>query len=84
MVESVITDWRTPITLTGKFVRLEPMSETHVPGLTAAGAGNMEIWKHMLYGDIQTETDMLGWVHDILARPDLPFVVIRLGQQVCD
>ena len=78
MVESVITDWRTPITLTGKFVRLEPMSETHVPGLTAAGAGNMEIWKHMLYGDIQTETDMLGWVHDILARPDLPFVVIRL------
>jgi len=70
--------WRTPVTLTGKFVRLEPMSEAHVPGLTTAGAGNMEIWKHMLYGEIHTETDMLGWVHDILARPDLPFVVIHL------
>jgi len=78
MVESLINGWRTSVTLTGKFVRLEPMSEAHVPGLTAAGAGNMEIWKHMLYGDIHTERDMLGWVHDILARPDLPFVVIHL------
>ena len=71
-------DWRTPVTLTGKFVRLEPLSEAHVTGLTAAGAGDKSIWKHMLYGDIQTEADMLGWVRDILARPDLPFAVIHL------
>ena len=71
-------DWRTPVTLTGKFVRLEPLSETHVPGLTAAGAGDESIWKHMLYGDIQTEEDMLGWVRDILARFDLAFAVIHL------
>jgi len=78
MVESLRDDWRSPVTLTGKYVRLEPMSEAHVPGLTAAGAGNLEIWKHMLYGDIYTEIDMLGWVRDILARPDLPFAVIHL------
>jgi RimJ/RimL family protein N-acetyltransferase len=71
-------NWRTPVTLTGKYVRLEPMSETHVPGLTAAGGGNAEIWQHMLYGNIRTEADMLGWVRDILARPDLPFTVIHL------
>ena len=71
-------DWRTPITLTGKHVRLEPMNEAHVPGLTLAGAGNHGIWEHMLYGDIRTEADMLGWVQDILSRPDLPFVVIHL------
>jgi len=71
-------DWRTPVTLTGKFVRLEPLGETHVSGLTAAGAGDESIWKHMLYGDIQNEGDMFGWVRDILARPDLPYAVIHL------
>lgn len=77
MVESLM-DWRTPVTLTGRFVQLEPLGENHVPGLTSVGAGNNDIWKHLLYGDIQTEADMLGWVQDILARPDLPFAVIHL------
>ncbi len=67
-----------PVTLTGKFVRLEPMSEIHVPGLTEAGAGDESIWEHMLYGNIRTEKDMLGWVRDILSRPDLPFTVFQL------
>jgi RimJ/RimL family protein N-acetyltransferase len=67
-----------PVTLTGKVVRLEPMSELHVPGLTKAGAGDEGIWEHMLYGDIRTEVDMLGWVRDILSRPDLPFTVFHL------
>ena len=71
-------DWRNPVTLTGRYVRLEPMSEAHVPGLTAAGAGDVGIWEHMLYGDIRTEADMLAWVRDILSRPDLPFAVIHL------
>jgi RimJ/RimL family protein N-acetyltransferase len=54
------------------------MTEAHVPGLAAAGAGNVSIWKHMLHGDIQTEEDMLGWVRHILSQPDLPFSVIYL------
>jgi len=71
-------DWRIPITLTGNHVRLEPMSEVHVPGLTAAGAGDESIWEHMLYGDVQTEADMLAWLRDILSRSDLPFAVVHL------
>ena len=67
-----------PVVLTVKYVRLEPLSEAHVPGLTDAGASDESIWEHMLYGDIQTEADMLGWVHDILSRPDLPFAVVHL------
>ena len=31
----------------------------------------------MLYGNIHTEADMLGWVQGILARSDLPFAVIH-------
>lgn len=73
-----LMDWRTPVTLIGKFVRLEPLNEAHVPGLTVAGGGDEGIWEHMLYGDIQTEEDMFGWVQDILSRPDLPFAVIHL------
>lgn len=71
-------DWRTPVTLTGKYVRLEPMTEAHVPGLAAVGMDN-SIWEHMLYGEVSSEDDVRGWVRDILSRPDLPFVVIYLA-----
>ena len=71
-----------PVTLTGKHVRLEPMTEAHIPGLTEIGAGQT-FWDFMLYGNIQTEDDMRGWVRDILARAekgtDLPFVAIHLA-----
>lgn len=70
--------WRNPVTLTGKHVRLEPMTEAHVPGLTAAGLDD-SIWEHMLYGEVRAEDDIRRWVRDILSRPDLPFVVIHLA-----
>lgn len=70
-------DWRTPVTLIGKHVRLEPMSEAQVPGLTAIGLED-SIWEHMLYGPVRTEEDIRRWVLDILSRPDLPFVAIHL------
>ncbi|MBC7878050.1 MAG: GNAT family N-acetyltransferase [Anaerolineales bacterium] len=67
-----------PVVLTGKHVRLEPMTEAHVPGLAQIGIGH-DFWKYMLYGDMNTENDMRTWVKDILARTaDVPFVVIHL------
>jgi RimJ/RimL family protein N-acetyltransferase len=70
-----------PITLTGKFVRLEPLSEDHIPGLTEIGVGQ-DFWGFMLYGDIKSEADMRNWVLDIMERGkrggDLPFAVIHL------
>ena len=71
-----------PVTLTGRFVRLEPLAEAHVPGLAAVGAED-EIWQYMLYGTIRSEADMRNWVADMLARAaqgtDLPFAVIDLA-----
>jgi N-acetyltransferase len=71
-----------PVVLTGKFVRLEPLSEDHIPGLTEIGAGQ-DFWNFMLYGDIKTEADMRNWVLDIMARKqkgtDLPFVAIHIA-----
>ena len=77
-----MTDWIYPVTLTGTHVRLEPLSETHIPGLTQVGAGQ-DFWRFMLYGDIKSEADMRNWVLDILSRAqrgtDLPFAVIHLA-----
>ncbi|MEW5873022.1 MAG: GNAT family protein [Chloroflexota bacterium] len=70
-----------PVTLTGHFVRLEPMSEAHLPDFLSVGLDDA-IWRYMLYGDIHTEQDLRAWVLDILARQargtDLPFAVIDL------
>ncbi len=56
-----------PVTLTGKIIRLEPLSEVHVPELTQVGIDE-NIWQFMLYGEIRTEADVRGWVRDILGR----------------
>ena len=68
-----------PVTLTGRIIRLEPLSELHCQELTTVGA-NENIWRYMLYGNIQTYEQMLSWVKDMLRfqseGTDLPFAVI--------
>ena len=70
-----------PVILTGKNVRLEPMTEAHIPGLTEIGIGQY-FWDFMLYGRMDSKEDMHDWVMDIMSREgqgtDLPFVVIHL------
>lgn len=77
-----MTDWVQPVILTGKYVRLEPMTEDHISGLAEIGLGQ-PFWDFMLYGPINTVDDMRKWVLDILGRAakgtDLPFVAIHLG-----
>jgi RimJ/RimL family protein N-acetyltransferase len=74
--------WKTPVTLAGRVVRLEPMTAAHVPGLAAAGKDE-SIWKFMLYGDVTSQDSMSAWVDDMLLRQaagtDLPFTVIHLA-----
>lgn len=70
-----------PVTLTGRWVRLEPLSETHIPDLTVVGLDE-EIWRYMRYGAVQTEGDLRAWVLEMLRLQklggDLPFAVILL------
>lgn len=77
-----MTNWVTSVTLTGNYVRLEPMTEAHVSGLAEIGVGQ-NFWDFMLYGRMDSEEDMRGWVMDIMSRgekgTDLPFVVIHLA-----
>jgi len=76
-----MTNWVTPVILTGKYVRLEPMTDAHIPALAEIGAGK-DFWDFMVYGRMEDEDDMAGWVREILARAekgtDLPFVAIHL------
>jgi N-acetyltransferase len=71
-----------PVTLTGKFVRLEPLSLEHVPGLASIGLDE-SIWRYMLYGSMNSQEDMRAWVREMLHRQaagaDLPFAVIHLA-----
>ena len=77
-----MTNWVTPVTLTGRQVRLEPMTEAHIPALAEIGVGQ-DFWDFMVYGRMDSEEEMRGWVRDILARAkkgtDLPFVVVHLA-----
>ncbi|HEU0294065.1 MAG TPA: GNAT family protein [Anaerolineales bacterium] len=71
-----------PVLLTGKHVRLEPMTENHASGLAQIGAGQT-FWDFMVYGNVNTVDDMRNWVLDLLSRAekgtDLPFVAIHLA-----
>lgn len=71
-----------PVILQGKHVRLEPMTEEYIPALAEIGVGQ-PFWDFMVYGRMETQEDMRGWVRDILARSekgtDLPFVAIHLA-----
>src|SRR5574341_713378 len=71
-----------PVMWTGRYVRLEPLSEAHVPGLAEIGVGQ-DFWDFMLHGRMQSPDDMHNWVMDILSRAekgtDLPFAVIHLA-----
>lgn len=71
-----------PVVMTGKHVRLEPMTEAHTAALAEIGVGQ-PFWHFMLYGDMNSTDDMRRWVQDILSRAekgtDLPFVAIHLA-----
>lgn len=71
-----------PVVLAGRHVRLEPLTEAHIPALAEIGV-EQPFWDFMLYGNINTVDDMRSWVLDILARAargtDLPFVAVQLA-----
>ena len=71
-----------PLTLSGHYVRLEPLSTAHVPELASVGLEE-GIWRFMRYGPIQSEAQLQRWVLELLALQksgsDLPFAVIDLA-----
>ena len=73
--------WIQPLTLPGRLVRLEPLSQAHVPDLAEAGK-EASLWQYMRYGQVTTPEKMGGLVGLLLEwqgrGTDLPFAVIHL------
>jgi RimJ/RimL family protein N-acetyltransferase len=75
-----------PVTLTGKHIRLEPLSEAHIPDLDYACKdppdGRRTIWRYLLDAGIYRERGMDGMIKELLrrqaAKSDLPFAIIDL------
>jgi len=69
-----------PVTLTGRLIRLEPLSLAHAPDLANAGSDE-SIWELMPYGLVTTVERMEDFIRDTLTRrsSELPFAVIHLG-----
>ncbi len=73
-----------PIILTGRFVRLEPLSEDHISDLAQAGKDEA-IWRYMRYGFVNSPPQMQAWVENLLRLQaqgtDLPFAVFHLADE---
>jgi RimJ/RimL family protein N-acetyltransferase len=82
LVESGKTMKIEPVTLTGRVVRLEPLSERHISDLAQVGL-EPEIWRYMRYGKMETIEQLTAWVDELLDLQthgtDLPFAVIYLA-----
>jgi RimJ/RimL family protein N-acetyltransferase len=68
------------VTLEGRLVRLEPLSEHHIPGLLHA-AHDERIWQYMFYGNLAERGQMESFISNAIrlreAGTDLPFAVIH-------
>lgn len=83
--KNVPTGFRAPVTLTGRFVALEPLTRGHVPPLARAGR-DPEVWRLLRIGPGRTEAEIAILVEEMLAGLTtgsvLPFVVLRLPERV--
>ncbi|WP_433065005.1 GNAT family N-acetyltransferase [Dactylosporangium sp. CS-033363] len=69
-----------PTVLEGRRVRLEPLAESHVPALFAAGGGDDEVWRFLSAPTPRTEAELRaivsGRVADVEAGRRVAFAVL--------
>jgi RimJ/RimL family protein N-acetyltransferase len=64
-----LNDLIQPIVLTGRWVRLEPLAESHISDL-AESCLDESIWRYMPYGWIRTPEQMASLIRDVMTRRD--------------
>lgn len=71
-----------PITLTGRHVRLEPLTRSHLPDLYVAGGRDEQVWQWQGGPAPQSEEELGATLDSVLADAErgiyLPFAVIHL------
>ncbi|MFD5561206.1 GNAT family N-acetyltransferase [Kitasatospora griseola] len=69
-----------PVVLTGRHIRLEPLTRAHVPDLFAAGGGDEELWRWVPVPMPRTPEDMAQVIDARLADVHCePYAVISLA-----
>ena len=70
-----------PVTLQGRTVRLEPLTEQHVDDLAAAFLGHPELWTYSPYGPYADRDGIATYVDTLrTATTHVPFVVVADGR----
>lgn len=74
--------WVEPITLTGQYVRLEPLNESHAADLFEAGRDS-EVWAFLWREAFVSESDAREWIAGALKTAatggECPFAIINLS-----
>lgn len=76
-----------PLTLQGRYVRLEPLGLHHFEALLAV-SGEPEIWRFISFGPLTTPERLRAWIESVVDEPErgegLPFAIVHLETgQVC-
>jgi RimJ/RimL family protein N-acetyltransferase len=75
-----MSPYNTPVTLQGKWARLEPLTLAHAPQLFAV-AQDDDIWRHMPVPTPKSAEDVRAWIQeglDLQARGlNLPFCIVE-------
>ncbi len=70
-----------PVTLAGRWVRLEPLAESHAEDLFAAGQ-SPEVWAYLWRGPLTSIDDAREWIQgalrDAADGSQLPFAIVNL------
>jgi RimJ/RimL family protein N-acetyltransferase len=66
-----------PMTLEGRYARLEPLAPRHAGALHAANGADDAIWTHLAHGPFPSAEGYAAWVEKVAGRPDPRFFAIR-------
>lgn len=69
--------WPGPLTLEGRYARVEPLAPHHAPALHAANCEDDGIWRWLPYGPFACESDYARWVADAAGHPDPLFFALH-------
>lgn len=79
-----MSPYNTPVTLQGKYARLEPLALAHADDLFAVGQ-DAEVWAHMPVPTPQRADDVRAWIQaalDLQARGAvLPFAIVDVATE---
>ena len=64
--------------LTGRYVRLEPLSHAHIPELWAAHEGQGHVWEYIPAGPFDSEAALGAWVDQVRVLPDPMQFAVRM------